>query len=123
MLPFLFVEKFPLYDTSEVFVVRLNSSIELTDEFLKSLYYSLWFPGYFGFNWNALYDCLCDLSWIPCNKVVFLHDALPKVPEHDLQVYLDILKDAVLGWTNDDSHELVAVFQASEQATVEKLLI
>lgn len=39
MLPFMFVEKFPLYDTAEVFVVRIDSTIEITEELLKSLYY------------------------------------------------------------------------------------
>jgi len=52
------------YDTGEVFFARLDPLIANTDELLRSLYYLLWFPGYFGFNWNALEDCLSDLDWI-----------------------------------------------------------
>lgn len=123
MLPFKFVEKFPSYDTAEVFVVRIDSSIELTDELLRSLYYLLWFPGYFGFNWDALYDSLNDLSWLPCLKVVLLHDSLPQIPKLDLQVYLGVLRDAVLNWRNDEEHELEVVFPASNQLNVEKIFI
>jgi len=123
MLPFKFVEKFPSYDTAEVFVVRIDSSIELTDELLRSLYYLLWFPGYFGFNWDALYDSLSDLSWLPCRKVVLLHDSLPQIPKLDLQVYLEVLRDAVLNWGNDEEHELEVVFPASNQLNVEKIFI
>ncbi|EOX3826749.1 Barstar (barnase inhibitor) [Enterobacter cloacae] len=123
MLPFMFVEKFPLYDTAEVFVVRIDSTIEITEELLKSLYYLLWFPGYFGFNWDALYDCLRDLGWLPCRKIVLLHDSLPQIPKIDLQIYLEILRDSVLDWVNDEEHELEVVFLASERSLVESLVV
>lgn len=123
MLPFMFVEKFPIYDTAEVFVVRIDSNIELTDELLRSLYYLLWFPGYFGFNWDALHDCFCDLSWIPCRKIVLLHDSLPRIPKLDLQVYFEILRDAVLDWENDDMHELEIVFLNSDRPLIEAFFI
>lgn len=123
MLPFMFTEKFPTYDTAEVFVVRIDPNIDLTDEFLRSLYYVLWFPGYFGFNWDALYDCLCDLSWLPCRKIVLLHDSLPQIPKLDLEIYFGILRDAVLDWKNNEEHELEVVLLNSDRHAIEKLLI
>ncbi|URO01542.1 barstar family protein [Leclercia adecarboxylata] len=119
----MFTEKFPTYDTAEVFVVRIDPNIDLTDEFLRSLYYVLWFPGYFGFNWDALYDCLCDLSWLPCRKIVLLHDSLPQIPKLDLEIYFGILRDAVLDWKNNEEHELEVVLLNSDRHAIEKLLI
>uniref|UniRef100_UPI00053A84EF barstar family protein n=1 Tax=Yersinia wautersii TaxID=1341643 RepID=UPI00053A84EF len=57
------------YDTGEVFFIRVDPLISNSDELLKALYYSLWFPGYFGFNWNSLYDCLRDFDWISYYKI------------------------------------------------------
>lgn len=122
MLPFTFVERPPSYDTAEVFYVRVDPSIGIADELIRALYYLLWFPGYFGFNWDALYDCLRDLSWTPCHKIVLVHESLPKLSRGDLQVYLEILRDSVFDWIGDEGHELEVVFLAADEAMVEELL-
>jgi hypothetical protein len=40
--------------------------------FLKKLAHALNFPDYFGMNWDALSDCLTDLSWKPATGYVLL---------------------------------------------------
>lgn len=50
---FKFVSGSVSYDTGDVFLVKLDPNINNTDDLFNSLYYTLWFPGYFGFNWNA----------------------------------------------------------------------
>lgn len=42
---------------------------------LRALAEALRFPAYFGANWDALLDCLGDLSWLPspCCDVVIEH--------------------------------------------------
>lgn len=122
MLPFRFFDSPPSYDAAEVFYVRVDPEISLSEELLKSLYYLLWFPGYFGFNWDALYDCLRDLGWIPCRKVVLVHETLPDLPEEDLKVYLEILRDSVLDWGGDQEHELEVFFRSADRCRVEKIL-
>jgi RNAse (barnase) inhibitor barstar len=42
------------------------------DTLLHALYQSGEFPAYFGFNWDALKDTLCDFSWLPVNGGVAL---------------------------------------------------
>ncbi|MCU1719277.1 barstar family protein [Pseudomonas sp. 5P_3.1_Bac2] len=122
MLPFKFVDIPPSYDAAEVFYVRIDPSIGIAEELIRALYYLLWLPGYFGFNWDALYDCLRDLSWIPCHKIVLVHVNLPELPREDLQVYLEILRDAVLDWVGDEEHEIEVVFREIDRLTVENLL-
>lgn len=122
MLPFKFLEVPPSYDAAEVFYVRIDPSIGNAEELIRALYYLLWLPGYFGFNWDALYDCLSDLSWIPCRKVVLVHVNLPELPREELKVYLEILRDTVLDWDGDEGHEIEVVFREIDKFTVEDLL-
>lgn len=46
------------------FVVRMSQGINGSSQVFDFFYKYLVLPGYFGFNWNALFDCLCDLHWI-----------------------------------------------------------
>lgn len=122
MLPFNFFSAEPSYDAAEVFYVRIDPAICTSEELLKALYYLLWFPGYFGFNWDALYDCLRDLEWVPQRKVVLVHSALPKLPESELRIYLEVLRDAALSWEGDGAHDLEVFFSIDERPGVEILL-
>jgi RNAse (barnase) inhibitor barstar len=121
--PFRFVSSTPSYNTAEVFVARLNKGIATVDELFKSLSYILWFPSYFGLNWDALFDCLRDFEWMPCRKVILVHEGLPQISNADLKIYLETLRDSILDWEADDEHSLEVVFQASDQPKVEKLLL
>lgn len=110
------------FDTSEVFYARLGPDIYKPEHLLQALYQLLWLPGYFGFNWNALHDCLTDLSWVREKRVVLEHAGLPKIPESDLKIYLEILRDAVLDWKDEDDHSFEVVFNAQDRNRVIELL-
>ncbi|RRZ86351.1 barstar family protein [Erwinia sp. 198] len=111
------------YDTGEVFFARLDPLISNTDELLKSLYYLLWFPGYFGFNWNALEDCLRDFDWINEEKIIIVHDVLPNISRNDLKIYLEILRDTVLDWYGYEQHTLEVVFQEKDRDYITNILL
>lgn len=121
-MPFTFVETTPSYDSAEVFYVLIDPSTQATEELIRSLHCLLWLPGYFGYNWDALYDCLRGLSWVPCHKIVLVHESLPELPRDDLKIYLEILRDSVLDWIGDDGHELEVVFKEVDRAVAESLL-
>lgn len=121
-LNFKFIEGSASYNTGEVFFARIDPTIVSTDELLKSIYYLLWFPGYFGFNWNALEDCLTDLDWLSESKIVIVHDDIPKIDERDLQIYLDILNSSVLDWKQNEQHDLEVVFQKKDENLIRSLL-
>jgi len=122
MIPFVFFRDFPSYDIAKVFCVHIDPKITIPKELITSLYYSLWFPGYFGFNWDALHDCLRDLEWIPYQKIVLIHRVTPNIPEKDLKIYLSVLRDAVLDLRERKGHELEVFFKKEDQEAIECLL-
>jgi len=48
---------------------------------------SLQFPAYFGNNWDALQDCLSDLSWLPDRGRVLLWDRYGVLAASDPQAW------------------------------------
>ncbi|MFG2651643.1 barstar family protein [Streptomyces sp. NPDC048436] len=44
------------------------------DGVFTQFYEHLRLPDYFGWNWNALYDCLSDLNWIPAARYLLIVD-------------------------------------------------
>ena len=62
---------------------------------------ALRFPDWFGANWDALADCLRDLSWWPATGYVLLLDHVDDWREHapaDCDVVIDILNDVAESW-------------------------
>jgi hypothetical protein len=65
-------------------------------QLLKNLAVALGFPDWFGHNWDALEDCLTDLSWRDASAHVLLIEN-PK-PGDDLGVLIDILRSSAESW-------------------------
>ena len=63
---------------------------------LKDIAAALGFPDWFGHNWDALEDCLTDLSWRDAPGYVLLFEN-PQ-PGDDLGVLIDILRSAAEFW-------------------------
>ena len=62
------------------------------------------FPSYFGMNWDALDECLCDLDWLRFDRIVLvvdgLEDVLPRRPEGK-RTFLSVLQTAVDHWRSE----------------------
>jgi hypothetical protein len=57
---------------------------------------TLSFPEWFGGNWDALEDCLCDLSWSKASGHVLLFEGATASDESGILV--DILASAAASW-------------------------
>jgi RNAse (barnase) inhibitor barstar len=76
-------------------VVRLGGRLRRKQDLLRAIADGLTFPEYFGWNWDALEECLRDLSWIDApGGIVLVHEHLPLANASQRRVYLDILRKA-----------------------------
>jgi hypothetical protein len=65
-------------------------------QLLKNLAVALGFPDWFGHNWDALEDCITDLSWREATAHVLLIEEAK--PGDDLGVLIDILRSSAESW-------------------------
>jgi YD repeat-containing protein len=91
-LPFSFIDEGSTLSEQD-FIVRVPAGIRDKETLLAQLARRGQFPTYFGYNWDALEECLADFSWIGDKKVIISHADLPlKQNERELRTYLSILK-------------------------------
>src|SRR5690606_12872666 len=93
-----------------IFVVDGTESMDQLDMF-KTYGEGLSAPnGYFGENWNAFLDCVCDLQWMKAHEVFIVHHELPRLSCEDTAIYLDILRNAVETWADEKTDELSRIY-------------
>jgi RNAse (barnase) inhibitor barstar len=98
-------------------VAEVPPGIRTKEDLLRVLAERLRFPDYFGANWDALWDCLNDFSWLPAGPVVLRHADVPLMDDAaDMKTYLTILRDAA------QRHRLVVGFPAKARERVEGAL-
>lgn len=59
---------------------------------------ALQFPRWFGGNWDALEDCLMDLSWSKAAGHVLLIEGAAGLPADERGILADILASAAAAW-------------------------
>lgn len=59
---------------------------------------ALAFPQWFGGNWDALEDCLTDLSWASAGGHVLLIEGAAGLPADESGIFTDILASAAAWW-------------------------
>ena len=76
------------------------SLIEVTEKIalLRRIAAALGFPAWFGENWDALEDCLTDLSWREAQGHVLVLQGFQFLPADDLGVLIDVLTTAAEFW-------------------------
>jgi len=107
-------------------MAEMPTGIRTKEALLCELYQRLHFPDYFGNNWDALDECIRDLSWLPAGPVVLRHNDLPLRGDIASQkTYLSILRDAVeKKWALPGQRlsDLVVVFPAEAREQILWLL-
>ena len=104
---------------SKTLEVNVPAGIVSPFELLRVLSDGLKFPSYFGHNWNALFDCLCDFTWLTeRTRVVIRHHDVPGLLPLDQDTYLKVLNDAVGSWRVEPSgHTLEVEFPDANLAS------
>lgn len=65
---------------------------------LASVGRALRFPSWFGENWDALEDCLTDLSWLEAQGHVLLIEGSAGIARQDFAVFAEVLGSAARHW-------------------------
>lgn len=85
--------------------VLRDSSLDAADidlkggDALRAIAGALRFPDWFGGNWDALEDCLGDLSWRKGEGHVLLLRDWQKLSPDDLGVLIDVLRSSAEFWS------------------------
>ncbi|HEY8210550.1 MAG TPA: barstar family protein [Myxococcaceae bacterium] len=111
---------------SPALVAEVPGGIKTREALLDALDQRLHFPDYFGGNWDALWECIRDLSWLPVGPVVLKHHDLPLAGDVAGQkAYVSILRDTVeKKWTapGRSLRDLVVVFPQETREQISWLL-
>jgi RNAse (barnase) inhibitor barstar len=78
-----------------------GADIRSKEEFLNKSALALRFPEYFGHNWDALQDCLTDMSWVEAKGYMVLYDRCEQFAERSPQEFatvLEIFKESAEFW-------------------------
>lgn len=93
--------------SDDVFTIHIPSDVD-SEEFLFGIFFSQGeFPGYFGENWDALFDFLTDFSWIKKREILVVHEDIPFPSQNSKRIiYLEILRDACFAWSKKQKNNL-----------------
>jgi RNAse (barnase) inhibitor barstar len=74
------------------------ATIDLRKPVFEAFATALEFPDWFGENWDALEDCLTDLSWRKAQGHVLVIEKHEKLAKDELGVLTDVLRSAAEFW-------------------------
>ncbi|MCL4249041.1 MAG: barstar family protein [Anaerolineae bacterium] len=90
-----------LSSQTDFYVAYLDGrTISSKQEFFDQIKQALQFP-YFGNNWDALRDCLGDLSWLPAIRRIVVFDNFQNLANNDKAAFttaVDIMQEATAFW-------------------------
>jgi RNAse (barnase) inhibitor barstar len=101
--------------TNNCFLAHLSSNVRTKKELLTDLSHKVNFPNYYGYNWDALWDCIRDLSWIEENEIILTYESLPDLPDNILKLYFQLLIEATFDWESSSEHSLKIVLPLAEK--------
>ena len=88
-------------------------------EFFQELARVLHFPDYFGRNWDAVYDCLTDLSWLPAAGYVLVLDGFEQLATNEpgqWEILLKVLRESCTFWQPLTRSMIALLYGPSELA-------
>ncbi len=78
---------------------KISSENDLFDMFLAKLK----FPSYFGYNWDAFWDCVTDMSWTKVkNSVILIKNIENIIEKYYFETFIHVLIDAHEWWVKEN---------------------
>jgi RNAse (barnase) inhibitor barstar len=105
------------------FIAEVSGGIKTKENLLSEVSRRLRFPDYFGSNWDALEECILDLSWISEKKIKIKHFDLPISNDvENAKIYLSIMRSAVFSHYEFGKVELIVYFPEVVRGRIDWLL-
>lgn len=101
------------------------AGVQTKEELLRRFASALGFPEWFGMNWDALEDCLTDMSWRPAEGyLLFIEDidGLDDLPLEDRRVLFEILRSCARFWVGEATPYFVAFVDPARKLSLPGLL-
>jgi len=97
------IEQMNLEYEDKNYSIKLNGNIIKNKiDLFREIALKLHFPEFFGNNWDALDDCLCDLEWINSTKIQIVFENFSKILSDESceqkNILLDCIKDSNDYW-------------------------
>lgn len=90
--------------TGMQYVAKVDASTFAGDyEILEVFNDQYTLPAYFGWNWDALYDCLADLAWLPADRyLLVVENAAELHPDENPAHHrlLEVLRRVISAWSS-----------------------
>ena len=97
---------------ARITIARISlAEVGTKEELLRRFATALGFPDWFGLNWDALEDCLTDMSWRPAEGYLLLIcdiAGLEDLESEERDTLFDILRACARFWAEADTPFLVA---------------
>lgn len=120
---FVFMDNIDKVDILEnSYVVDIQQKISNEEELFEIYANALHFPDYFGKNWNAFWDVMADLHWVPQKNLIIKHHKPLLMSDENLRVYIEILCDTVNHWEKIKDRNIVICFQNSLKNKIDQIL-
>jgi RNAse (barnase) inhibitor barstar len=106
----LFFDEMASYNFYEdSFIANMSTNVRNKYELLNDMQIKLKFPDYFGYNWDAAYDCLCDFTWIKEKNIVIIYQKIPLLDEKTMKQFLILLREVAEDWKDREYHNVFIV--------------
>ena len=94
-----------------------GTKITTKNELFSELARVMKFPNYFGHNWDALEECLCDLEWMPARGyIVFFYSPryFADNSKSDFQFFIEIFLSISKYWADHNVQFLLLLGENRE---------
>ncbi len=100
-----------------------GKNITRKEQLLNHLATAMHFPKEFGHNWDALEECLTDLDWVDGDGYLIYYEHIEglQASGDQFDTFVEILRDAVQSWKEDDTAMIVVLAGGKAPKGVKRL--